>query len=248
MPILDFHEQQPVPPTDPRLGRLIDFDARSANFPIRTLISPTAKLRSYSWSCLTEINQGRNGTCVGHGIAHEIAAKPVVRPADEVLALQIYDLATELDPWPNNNHDRSTGTSVLAGMQAATQLGHYKEYRWAFGVEDLCLALGYKGPAVLGIHWYDSMFTPDVDGLINISGNVAGGHCLLTNQIKCVWSSTLPIAQRSFANLDMDRSLARLHNSWGTGWGKNGDCFISLHNLDRLLQEQGEACIPVQRL
>jgi hypothetical protein len=47
--------------------------------------------------------------------------------------------------------------------------------------------------------------------------------------------------------IDLDKSYARLHNSWGRGYGVGGDAFITLRGLDTLLQNDGEACVPVLR-
>lgn len=247
MPVLDFHQDTPESEvkTDPRLGRFIDFDAKSADFPIMAVLTAALPPRSYTWSCSQVLNQGTEGTCVGHGISHEILARPKVRPIDRTLALRIYDRATELDPWQGNEGNRQTGTSVLAGMKAATELGYYSEYRWAFSIEDLVMAIGYKGPAVLGIPWYNSMFSPNASGLITISGALAGGHCILAKAVKLYFRDK---TSRLFSNVDMNRSLIRLHNSWGTVWGVSGDCYISLADLDRLLHEFGEACIPILRV
>lgn len=212
------------------LGRVEQFDDRSRNYPVRALIPATATPRSYTWSCETVLNQGNEGTCVGHAWAHEIAARPVRWPVNRFQARLIYREACLIDPWSQNDApDWNFGTSVLAGAKTATQLGHYNEYRWAFGLDDLCLALGYKGPAVLGISWYSSMFDPDANGLLHISGSVAGGHAILANGIS------------------ISKRVIRLHNSWGNDWGFNGEAFISFDDLGRLLREGGEACIPVIR-
>lgn len=218
----------PIPqPSDPRLGRIPHFDARSRNYPVRALIPPTYAPRSYTWSCGIVLNQGNIGSCVGNSIAHEIAARPVVvKGVEENFALQIYHRAQQLDPWPGENYE---GTSVLAGMQAGKEFGYYAEYRWAFGIEDLILALGYKGPAVLGIRWDNNMFSPDASGIIRPGGGVAGGHAILANGVS------------------LRKQLIRLHNSWGAWWGINGEAFISFEDLRALLADGGEACIPVAR-
>jgi hypothetical protein len=145
--------------------------------------------------------------------------------ASTYMARLIYKEAQKIDPWPGETYE---GTSVLAGAKIATSLGHYKEYRWAFGLQDLILALGYKGPAVLGINWYSSMYSP-VNGIVKISGSVVGGHAILANGVS------------------IPKQQVRLHNSWGPGWGNNGEAFISFADLGRLLNEGGEACIPVIR-
>lgn len=165
--------------------------------------------------------------CVGHAIAHEGAARPVVvEQVTHETAMEIYRRALQLDPWEGEEDE---GTSVLAGIKAATERGWYKEYRWAFGLADMLDTLGYWGPCVLGINWYEQMFFPDSVGVIRPEGEVAGGHAILA------------------MGVSINKKRVRLHNSWGDGWGLSGDCYISFDDLDRLLQEQGECCIPIKR-
>jgi hypothetical protein len=208
-------------------GRLVSFDEKSRNFPIRALIADKAERISRLWPCDIVLDQGSEGACTGFSVSHEAAAEPVVVPniTDEI-ALEIYRRARQLDEWPGEDYD---GSSVLGAMKAAKERGWYDEYRWAFGEEDLALALGYKGPAVLGINWYEGMSDPDRDGLITATGSVQGGHAILCN------------------GYDAEKKLYRLHNSWGKGFGVKGECFVCVEDMVKLLKEDGEACIPVVR-
>jgi hypothetical protein len=165
---------------------------------------------------------------VGFSWAHELAARPVVVPdIDAAYATNIYQSAKRFDEWPGENYE---GSSVLGGAKAVVDLGHLNEYRWAFGLDDLIMAVGYKGPAVLGINWYEGMFAPDSRGYINVAGDIAGGHAILCNGVS--------VSARRF----------RLHNSWGMNWGMGGDTYISFADMERLLYEDGESCIPVKRV
>lgn len=213
---------------DPRLDRLIQFDERSRNFPARELVAGK-KQRSYTWSCPIRLNQYSEGACVGFSIAHEAAARPVlVKGLTNQSARDLYKRAQQLDPWPGESPDYE-GTSVLAGIKAAQEIRWYKEYRWCFGSEDLILSVGYKGPCVLGVNWYSDMFFPDDDGFIKVAGQVEGGHAILCNQVN--------IKGQYFG----------LVNSWGFNWGIEGRCRISFKDMERLLYERGEACVPVKR-
>lgn len=217
----------PVPSADPRLGRLVQFDERSRAFPVRALIEAT-RPRSFTWRPgPVVLDQGREGACVGFSIAHELAARPsVIEGVTSATALALYRRAQRIDEWPGEAYD---GTSVLAGMKAAVEAGFFEGYRWAFGEADLALAVGYKGPAVLGIPWYEGMFDPDDDGYLRPTGAVAGGHAILCHGI------------------DVKRDRYKVHNSWGAGWGIGGDAFISREDMRVLLAQQGEAAIPVGR-
>lgn len=212
--------------TDPRLGRVARFDERSRQFPARALLTDLARPRSYTWRLNEHLDQGQTPMCVGFSIAHEIAARPVVAPTDEIVAAKLYKLAQRYDEWPGENYD---GSSVLGGMKGATELGYYREYRWAFDFSEAILALGHHGPLVLGINWYDSMFDPDLEGRLHVFGGIAGGHAILANSI------------------DIRNERIWLANSWGVGWGIGGRAWLSFDDFDRLRLEDGEVCVPVAR-
>lgn len=210
---------------DPRLDRLEFFDPRSRNFPVTSVIEAT-KPRSYTWRCRAWLDQGREGACVGFATAHDIAARPLELPSSNALATKIYKRAQFIDEWEGEQY---SGTSVLAGMKAAVELGYYGEYRWAFGEADLALAVGYKGPAILGVPWYEGMYAPDAKGFLHPTGQRVGGHAILCNGIS------------------VQGGRYRVHNSWGSDWGINGEAWISRADMRTLLGQGGEACIPVVR-
>lgn len=228
---------------DRRLDRVREFDEQSRAYPIRALIAATLPPRSYTWSCNTYLDQGSEGACVGFSMGHEILARPKPLTATEIQARAIYKRAQLIDPWPGENYE---GTSVLAGIKILEEDNYIDEYRWAFGIDDLIMALGYKGPAILGVNWYAGQSNIDPAGFIHPEGQLLGGHAILANGIKCIWPYGLV---KTLANLDRARSYVRLHNSWGRNWGINGDCFISLAELGYLLSSEqwGEAVIPVLR-
>lgn len=229
------------------LDRVPQFDDRSRQF---AAVSPsdTRPFRSYTWSCDVYNDQGREGACVGFAWTHELAARPHIIRRDAKFAQGIYHRARVLDPWPGEDYE---GTSVLAGAKAVQELRnsddrpYFDQYRWAFGVKDALRVIGYAGPVVLGIDWHDSMYDPDVKGFVHPDGNVVGGHAILANGVKIVKLNKDLTA--TWDNLDKDKSFVRLHNSWGTGYGINGDAFITVRDFDALLRDGGEACVPFYR-
>jgi len=219
---------------DRRLARLRQFDKRSRKFPIRATID--AKIpRSYTWRCDKWLDQGTEGACVGFSLTHELIARPapVKGVAAKFAREKIYWEAQKIDPWAGGSYPgaspRYEGTSVLAGVQILQRLGFIEEYRWAFGLKDLVMAVGYKGPAVLGIAWYEGMFDVHSCGYLHVTGNMVGGHAILCKGVN--------VRERTFA----------LHNSWGKAWGRGGDALISWDEMERLLHEDGEAVIPLCR-
>lgn len=222
--------------TDPRLDRLPRWDVRNEAYGIRALVSPAQAVapRSYTWRCATFLDQGAEGACVGFSWTHELAARPVVQPGlTDQYARDLYHAAQVIDPWPGGSYPGADpvyeGTDVLSAAKILQTRGMFSEYRWALDINDLILAVGYKGPAVLGVNWYEGMFYPDAEGYIHVSGQVAGGHAILCNGVN--------LPGRYF----------KLHNSWGQAWGVQGACRVSFADMERLLGEFGEACIPVGR-
>lgn len=218
----------------PKLDRLIEFDERSKAFPIRTLVEGKAR-RSYTWSVGVSLNQGNEGACVGFGWTHERAARPKVDlTVTDQTAFNLYYRAQHLDVWPGENYE---GTSVIAGAKAAIEAGWISEYRWALGPgaeaaeNDLALAVGYKGPAVLGTYWYASMDYPVLDAAgrrwvnVNPSSGIRGGHCYLTHGYS--------------VKLDA-------YKCWNS-WGAPSEFWIKRTDMITLLADEGEACIPVKR-
>lgn len=222
-------------PQDPRLGRLQEFDERSRAYPIMaTLAAAPPSPRSYTWSCGAVLDQGMEGSCVGHAWAHELIARPAIAAGvDQPYARRLYHEAQRIDEWEGGAYDGAgtfyEGTSVLAGAKIVAGLGAMAEYRWAFSLHELAMGVGYKGPAVLGIPWHEAMSRPDADGRIRAEGEWLGGHAILARAVS--------VKARTFT----------LRNSWGPGWGRGGDAIISWDDLERLLLDGGEACIPVGR-
>lgn len=205
------------------LDRLEEFDERSRNFPLRALLQEGLPLRSYTWSVPVQLDQGREGACVGFGWSHEAAARPVkVKGITNEVAKRIYKRAQDLDEWDGNAYE---GTSVLAGAKAAREEGWAPEFRWTFGLHDLLLGVGYRGPVVVGLPWMTGMMQLDAKGYLRATGVVEGGHCGLINGV------------------DIKRRRAKFYNSWG------GACngFIDFDDLDKLLNMRGEGCVLVKR-
>lgn len=217
---------------DKRLGRRVQFDDRSRRFNVAEVLPTAPKLRGFTWSIPVQLDQGEEGACVGHGWAHELAARPVKVPGiDNDFAYRLYREAQAIDAWPETGEGGEDGTSVLAGAQVLKARGVIPAYRWNFdGAIGLALAVGYKGPAVLGIDWREGMSDTDAKGFIHATGQVMGGHAIVCHAVN--------VKQRYFT----------FQNSWGSGWGVQGRCKLSFDDMDALLASRGECCIPVKRL
>jgi hypothetical protein len=222
---------------DPRLGRIPQWDEQSRQFPARALLSSEQKAkgpRSYTWRVNCWLDQGAQGSCVGHGFAHELAARPqVVRGMTHDHAVDFYFSAQRIDEWEGGSYPGASpfyeGTSVLAGAKVLTSRGYYSAYHWVFSEPELAMAVGYKGPVVMGTWWYDGMFNSDENGYIRPTGRKAGGHCYLAYRI------------------DLKNDEYWIWNSWGRDWGVNGTARLKRADMARLLAEEGEGCVPVRQ-
>lgn len=232
--------------SDPRLDRRQEFDPRSRNFQIRTLFTEPqlTTMRSFTWRMPVNdlgnfpLDQGSEGACVGFAWAHELALRP--RPDKYITshqARQIYLEAQRVDEWPGENYD---GTSVIAGAKVLEKLGKIKEYRWAgagsgTAVDDLFRAIAYKGPAVLGTNWYTGMFRPDTSGRLHVTGQIEGGHAIVAPRVTGPRYIIPELRDRIYLYNSWGR-----HDGWPTGW-------LTRDDMERLLEERGEACIPIVR-
>ncbi|HLE03495.1 MAG TPA: C1 family peptidase, partial [Anaerolineales bacterium] len=139
----------------------------------------------------------------------------------------LYAEAQKVDEW-EGAEPAYFGTSVRAGAKVLKTLGLISEYRWTWDVNDVIDALLYIGPVVVGTNFYESMLTPDENGLWGIAGPVIGGHAYVLNGIS------------------QPKNLIRIKNSWSRGWGKNGFAYIMPHDLQRLLNEDGECALATE--
>jgi len=216
-------------------------DERSRDYPVRAALPSSVVRKRKSWYVPKPvIDQGREGACVGFGWTNELRALPVSIkfPDPTATALGIYRQAKLMDEWAGEDYE---GTSVLAGAKVAQSMGFISMYRWAFGIDDVIDTIVTSGPVVLGIPWYDSMYGTRKSGLIDVSGSLVGGHCILATGYN-------PKARFISEGFGQKFEIIRLRNSWGSDYGVNGDGFIRVEDLSRLLSEGGEACVPVGRM
>lgn len=244
---------------DPRLGRLVEFDEVSRGYPIRASVPvplrERPRTRRWRKGQRFVIDQGREGACVGYAVTNELNCRPAIvryrdlAHADTYARETIYWEAQKIDSWPGGAYPgaspRYEGTSVLAGVKIAQQRGHFEEYRWSFGLEDLVMGLSHAGPAVLGLAWYQSNYTPSENFFIRPTGRQVGGHAILARGVVIV--SKRGRLAMTFDDVDLDKSYVVLLNSWGADWGDNGECYVTLRDMADWLDDDGEAVFMVNR-
>jgi hypothetical protein len=212
-----------------RLGRHIHFDERSRAF--RVPLVKAAKIATRTWTrTVKPFNQGKTGSCTGNGAVGVLCTEPFWKKGkhyDEALARKVYSNATKLDSiqgdWPPDD----TGSTVLAAMKSLKKLGWTTGYNWCFGLDDVLKALSTIGPVEVGVNWYEGFDAPTKSGRVKIAGAVRGGHAF------------------EILGVDAKKKTVTAVNSWGTTYAAKGYFTFSWKDLDRLLQEQGEASTVV---
>lgn len=213
----------------PLLGRVYIPDERDKKYLIENklyLSTPTFKSKFWDaeewWG-----DQGNTPQCVGYSWAHWIEDGPIKHGgiAPIVNPTLIYREAQKLDEWYGENYD---GTSVRGGAKYLKNTGKISSYLWTYDLNVLINTLLTIGPVVVGTNWYYDMFFPNRNGLIKVSGRIAGGHAYVLNGV------------------DTKTRLFRIKNSWGRSWGKNGFAFISFSDMQRLIKENGEICLAIE--
>ncbi len=209
-----------------RFGRQFRPDARDRAY----LLRPAASRRtSRYWSDNGWWgDQGRTSQCVAYAWTHWLEDGPVAQRGTPpcIKPAVLYRAALEVDEWPGEDYD---GTSVRAGAKVLQARGFIASYHWAYRAVDVVNTLLEIGPVVLGVNWYQRMDTPDREGVIRVGGRLEGGHAVVANGVNTA------------------TGLVRIKNSWGRSWGRDGRCWLPITDLERLLGEDGEACLARER-
>lgn len=214
----------------PKLDRIPYFDERSRAFSVSNIIRKVPIRKKRVWTPRDyPLDQGAEGACVGFAWAGELASTPVKYMVDNQFARGLYGKAQAEDRAMGNNWPE--GASILAGAKAAKNAGLISRYHWAFGIEQVIDTIVAKGPVVLGIWWYDSMYETYENGKVKVSGQRVGGHAIMAHGY---WPN----------HPGFGEDVIMWTNSWGTGYGRNGIGAIRVTDLDKLLQDNGEACVP----
>jgi hypothetical protein len=200
-----------------------------------------------NYSYVPKYDQGSEGACVG--FAWSWAMSFLNRRF--YAARKLYLEAQLIDPWSDTPPEE--GTSTVAAANVLINQGHWrfargltwpvamlegiKEFRWATTVDEMRFAISQGLPVVLGINWYSNFDSP-VWGDLGAGGNrwwigrgnlgnIRGGHAI------CCFG----------ARDDIEAFV--LVNSWGVNYPVVN---VPYETIQRLLNEQGDAIIPVDRV
>lgn len=211
----------------PKLGRLVAHDPRDRKFSLASVTPKPTKV-SMMWPLMVQaLDQGDSPMCVGFSWTQFLFTAPVVHKAGALgspvsFASTLYYSAQKVDEWDGEDYE---GTSVRAGAKSLQAQGRLSEYRWATKEEEARNFILTRGPLVIGINWYWSMFDVDPFGFVKITGkSIAGGHAILV------------------AGYEDRRKAYRLVNSWGPSWGQKGRAWLEAEDFRRLLEDEGGEC------
>lgn len=220
------------------LGRLHIPDERDHAFPMSSVIPKTAAAGTkyrYWWANGWWGDQGYLPYCVGFSWLHWVEDGPITHSQTRSAGTgpiidpsHLYREAQKVDQWVGENYD---GTSVRAGAKVLMRMGIVGGYRWAWDADTVVRALLTAGPVVVGTWWYSEMFDPKRDGnklVIRARGTKMGGHAYLINGV------------------NTQSGLVRIKNSWGKSWGSGGHAYMPIGDLDKLIKDQGEACLATE--
>jgi hypothetical protein len=214
-----------------RLGRHVNHDSRSLNYVVEAGAVSSVVHKPVG----LPLDQGHIGSCTANatvGAGNCPPSRHVKSPYTEIGAVRLYERETrdEGQPYPPND----PGGSGLAVCQAAKELGWIKSYSHALSVPAALTALQSQ-PVITGVPWYEGFDKPDQNGLVQISGQIRGGHEIVV------------------VGVDVPGKLVWLVNSWGLKYGVAsstlglaGGCFCwSWDTWDQLLANQGDVTVPV---
>lgn len=242
---VDYLTEHPSDAGGGALGRHVVHDPRNRAYPVRAVLARLpGRPRPWWRRGIFDQNVGGpwNGwrpesSCTVQATSGQLLTSPLraqTRSAHPQLASaefrwRVYRQAQTLDPWPGDEDTdpRYAGSSGGAACQALVALGAVGadwQYRWCFGVADVLDTLTRLGPVAIGTRWYAGFDRPAPNGLLEIGGDVRGGH-----ETELVW-------------YDETEGEVLGVNSWGTAWGPiKGRFRMAVATLERLLGEDGDA-------
>lgn len=218
-----------------RLGRHVNHDPRSRAFAFTAPRNATYAAVKHSRH-IPVFDQGDLGSCTGNAAVGCVGTggffssfdprKGYPFTPDEAGAVACYEAATALDPYPGTYPPDDTGSDGNSVVLALRNAGMISGFQHALTLDDAMAAL-QQGPVIFGLDWYQNMFTPGADGVLRVSGALAGGHEIVLDE----WD---PAASR-----------VGLTNSWASDWGLGGRAYIALADFKKLLTRDGDVTVFV---
>ena len=216
-----------------------------------------AKLSAYAKRTGLILDQGREGSCTGFGLAcvvnfqRWIMAGAPARRFESVSPRMLYEMARRYDEYEGEDYDGSSCRGAIRGFH---QNGVCRDSRWSYDPEQSTEpAADWHEDArniTLGVYYrIDTKIIADLQAAIVEAGavfvsahthdgwqevkRVALGAKFKHTQLPTIaWPASLDGGAHAFALVGFDRDGFILQNSWGTAWGAGG--FARLRYADWL--------------
>lgn len=223
--------QERYKPSDPRLGRHVTHDSRSLQYLVEAADVNTLKSVRHSRR-VPIFDQGQLGSCTGNAAVGCLGTDPFydTLPNASILteqyAVQVYSLATKLDPYSGSYPPTDTGSDGLSVAKVLKNLGLISGYQHATSLQAALTALQDR-PVIVGTKWKSSMFTTGADGRINVSGSTEGGHEFELDEV------------------DVENQRVWMDQSWGLDFGIHGRAYFTWDDFGQLLSDNGDVTVFV---
>jgi hypothetical protein len=227
---------------DPRLNWTLKHDRRSLNYLVDAVLPKELEEAPKRWTPGWTLNQRREGACVGFGWVQEMmtSPRPFTPPSVEYANQYASGYYHECLLNDEFQGEADEGTSVLAGAQTAVRRGYLGSYRWGTNVNDVRRSLISLGPVVIGIPWYSDMYFTRQSGLLDVTGDLVGGHCIVLDEFH-------PSKRLQYEDYDKRYRVYGFHNSWDDDYGNKGRGYFTEEQLIYLTSRWAELCIPMER-
>jgi hypothetical protein len=163
------------------------------------------------------LDQGDTGHCVGFTGADFRNEYPVPASMDAAEGHRLYYACKVEEGEPKQEN----GAYVRSLMKVLKSEGTIGAYASTTSAATMRAWAKDHGPLCVGTNWYDGMFTPGADGVVPLTGSVAGGH--------------------AYTVVGDAGDAAVCMNHWGQ-WGVSGSGLFLIRwaDMDRLMSEDGE--------
>ena len=210
------------------LGRIPSpFDRRDYNLgtfiPRAGLQLTLIRSRDWDFPAPNALNQDETPHCVGFSIADFGINLPVYTKYTNEDGHRLYRLCKIEDGDPQGEN----GSNLRSAAKVMKNLRRIDSYAFASTISQVKYWLLNRGPLIAGTIWTENMFYPDENGLLNIGGDIFGGHAYLLNE----WTKDGYIG---------------IQNSWGDDWGTKGKAYVSSIDFEKLFGQGGEAVTSVE--
>lgn len=195
-----------------------------------TLMRPTTKTRQFYSMVAPDfrIDQGAEGTCVGHATANVLLDGPVMHPD-----FPPFDTVEDAHQWARAFYLSITGDTTYRlgayprdAMAELLRRGLVSEYHRAANVEETVNALLTSGPVSFSSPWYQSMF-----GRSKPLADLTHHYYLRVNPETTIYGYHNYTLTGVNLAPEAGPPFVRMENSWGPTWAENGTARITLDDL-----------------